>query len=478
MKIELLDIERLIAANKLQEVKSPRLFSNKMMFDPDGILSNDIFGISKGDRRSTFGYINLNRHFIHPHIYAKVLKSVFRNVIYIVSGQRYYSVKDGKLIEDEDNGWTGIEELYKHWNVINWSKNISSTDTTSAKLLLKLTRDQVFITKMLVCPPAYRDVMLAGTVDSSDHVNEVNDLYIKLIRMVALLNEGGIFASTQYATQSKVQDTLVDIMTFFKNQISKKQGLIRKNLIGKSVDYGVRTVISAGTYNHESINDSMVDFETSALPISQCCSTFYPFIEAWLKNFFTREIVNNPNIISYYDYEQQKEIPAQLKDPDIQFSEKNIKKIINDYVFNPDNRFKVINIDAITPGPKGDIIKKTAIILKGKVILKNNIEKVLNRAMTVTDILYLACVDSCEKRHIMVSRYPVGTDKGIYFNNIRVQSTTNHVRVIYNGKEYPFYPDIDLKIPTDKVGVQFIDTLVMSNSHLDGMGKLIKSVPM
>lgn len=467
MKIDILDIEKLIAVNNLQEVTAPRLFSNRMMYDSDGILSTEIFGISKGDRRTTFAYIDLKRHYIHPHIYAKVLKTSFKNIIYIVSGQRYYSIKDGDIVEDEENGWTGLEELYKHWNEINWKKR-KSDNATNKQLLSNLTRDQVFITKTLVCPPAYRDVMIAGTIDASDHVNELNDLYVKLIRMVSRLNEGGLFAATQYASQMTIQNLLVDIMVYFKNQISKKQGLIRKNLIGKSVDYGVRAVISAPTYNNERIGDNMVDIEHVALPISQCCSTFYPFIESWLKNFFTREVVNDPNLVTYYDYELKKEIAATMKDPDIQFSEKNIRKMINDYCFNPDNRFRVINIDVIKPG--SNEVSKASLILKGKIILENNISTTLKRSMTVTDILYLACVDVCEKRHVMVSRYPVGTDKGIYFNKIRVQSTTQHIKLIFNGKEYPFYPKIDFEIPQDKVGVQFIDTLVMSNSHLDGMG--------
>lgn len=475
MKIDMLDIDRLIAVNKLQEVTSPRLFSTKMMFDQNGILSNDIFGISKGDRRTTFAYINLNRHYIHPHIYSKVLKSMFRNIIYIVSGQRYYSVKNGILVEDDDNGWTGLESLYEHWDEIEWKKSKSANDVNK-KLMINLKKDQVFITKTLVCPPAYRDVMLAGTIDSSDHVNELNDLYIKLIRMVSLLAEGGLFAATQYATQMKIQDTLVDVYTYYKNQISKKNGLIRKYLIGKSVDYGVRSVISAPTYNHERIEDNMVDLEHAAVPISQCCSSFYPFIEAWLKNFFTREIVNTPDIISYYDPIKQKEFHAQLKDPEIQFSEKNIRKMINDYALNPDNRFKMIDVNVIINNSKEEKIIKAYPILKGKVILPNNVSEVLSRPMTVTDVLYLACVDSCEKRHAMISRYPVGTDKGIYFNKIRVQSTANHIRLIFNEKEYPYYPDIKLDTPIDKVGVQFIDTLVMSNSHLDGMGEYSRAL--
>lgn len=468
MKIEIQDTQRLIDVNKLQEVTSSWLFSNKMMYDQQGILSNEIFGISKADRRNTFAYIDLHRHFIHPHIYSGVLKKMFRGVMYIVSGQRRYSIKDGLIVEDED-GWTGIESLYDHWNEIDWSKS-KSVNELNKNLLIKLDRDQIFITKIVVCPPAYRDVMIAGTVDSSDHVNELNDLYIKLIRSVALLSEGGLFARTQYATQSKIQDLIVDIFNYFKQQIAGKHGLMRKNLLGKSIDYGVRTVISAPNYNNENINDNIIDIEHTAVPISECCSIFYPFIESWLKNFFTREIINDPNLVTYFDIELNKEITATLRDPDVQFSEKNIKKMINDYALNPDNRFRVITVDVEIPRANGVQIKKAYLILKGKITLPNNIVKVLNRAMTITDILYIACVDVCEKRHIMVSRYPVGTDKGIFFNKVRVQSISNHVKLIFNGKEYPFYPDIDLKTPTDKVGALFIDTLVMSNSHLDGMG--------
>lgn len=470
MIIDLLDIPRAISVNKLEQVTAPRLFSNKMMYDPQGLLSTDIFGISKGDRRSTFAYIDLRRPFLHPHIYDKVLmRSLKSTISYITSGQKRYVVQNGMLVEDEENGWTGLGKLYENWDKIAWSKLASNNDVNK-KLLGYLTRDQAFITKILVCPPSYRDVMIAGTVDSSDHVNELNELYLRLIRNTALLSEGGLFAPMQYATQMKIQKTLVEVSEYFKNQISSKTGLIRKNLLGKSVSYGTRSVISAPTYNNNVLQDNMIDMEHVALPISQCCSTFYPFIESWLKNFFTREIINDPNLVTFYDHASGKEIVATLKDPEIQFSEKNIKKIINDYCLNPDNRYRVINADVIIPTKTSEKIVKASMVLKGKVLLENNATKVLNRVMTVTDILYLACVDVAEKRHAMITRYPVGTDKGIFFNKIRVQSTKDHVKVVFNGKEYPFYPSIDFKIDPDQVGVQFIDTVVMSNSMLDGMG--------
>ena len=475
MKIDVLDMKRLIEVNKLQEVDSMHLFSSKMTFDSKGILSNDIFGISRDDRQSTFAYIDLKRKFLHPHIYQKVLKSMFKGIVFLVAGQRYYSVKDGVLVEDDD-GWTGLEELYKHWDEIDWNKSKSANDTNKSLLIL-LKRDQIFIDKELVIPPAYRDVMLAGTMDSSDHVNKLNALYQKLISGVSLIQQGGLFSRTQYNTQLKIQETLVEIYTYFKGQISKKQGLIRKYLIGKSVDYGVRSVISAATYNHDKFEDNIIDLEHTAVPIAECCSTFYPFIESWLRNFFTREIINDPNLIMFYDKETKKEFTATIKDPELQFSEKSIRKMINDFCLNPDNRFRLIEVLVEIPGKKELQYTHANMILKGKIIADNNVTKSLNRAMTITDLLYLACVDACEKRHVMVSRYPVGTDKGIYFSLVRVQSTREHIHIVFNGKDYPRYPVIDFKVPQDQVGIQFIDSLVLSNSHCEGMGEPL-SAPM
>lgn len=470
MRVEILDTDRLIKVNKLQEITSPRLFANKMNFDDNGLLSYSIFGVSKSDRRSTFAYINLGQKFIHPHIYNKVLKGgIFKKIIYLVSGQKYFSIQDGMLVEDQENGWTGLANLYDHWNEIDWSKKESS-NTTAIQVLKDLSRDQIFVDKWIVCPPAYRDITLADQNNASDTVDPLNDMYQRLIRSVGLLQEGGHFARAQYATQLKIQDILVEIHLHFKDQIAHKWGLIRRNLMGKSTDYGCRAVISAAPYNNERFEDNIVDMEHTAVPIAMCCSLFKPFIVAWLKNFFTREIINDPNLITFYDHEANREFTAKLHDPEIQFDDRHINKIIDDYCLNPDNRFKLITVTVENIKRNKMILTPAWIKLKGKEIYENNISKVLDRPMTVTDILYLAAVDVCETRHVMVSRYPVGTDKGIYFNKIRVQSTIDHVHVIFNGKDYPRYPKIDLNIQADKIGTQYIDTLVLSNSHCDGMG--------
>lgn len=470
VKINLLDIDRLISVNKLKEVTHGRIYSGNKIFHQDGIFSYEIFGIQKADRRGTFAYIDLKRRYIHPHIYANVLKRMFGEIIYIIPGLRKYSIIDGKVVEDEENGWTGLDNLYKHWDEINW-KIRGSRNKQAINMLSKLNKDQIFINKFLVCPPAYRDIVMSGTMDTSDHVAVVNNLYTKLIRSCASIEEGGIFNSILLKSQMKIQELLSEIFEYFKDMISSKTGLMRKYLLGKSVDFGTRSVISAPTYNTETLDEMMVDIDHCALPLSHACSTFYPFIESWVKNFFRREVINDPNLITFYDDSKNKVFIGNLKDPEVQFSDVNIKKMINNYIFNPDVRYRIIKVDATIPmnGNKEKNVK-AVLKLKGKIILENNVLTELDRPMTLTDILYLAAVDVCEKRHVMVSRYPVGTDKGIFFNKINVQTTKTHIRVMFNGREYPFYPDIDLNTPHDKVGVQFIDSIVYSNSLLEGMG--------
>ena len=470
MKIGILDYERMIKVNKLKEVTSPWMVSNKLMYDPDGIFSNEIFGMSKDERRSSFGYIDLKRPFIHPHIYANVMKKgIFRDVVHILNGTKRFNVVDRRL-EVDPNGWTGLTNFYKNWDNIDWSLG-SSSNESSVKLLNSLKTNEAFITKLLVCPPAYRDIMIAGSIDASQRVHELNTYYVAIIRAVNILDEGGIFAERQYATQAKIQESLADIIAYCEKQISKKTGLIRKYLLGKRVDFGTRSVISAYSYNNETIKDNMVGLEHTAVPLSQCCAMYMPFVQSWLRQFFTRELINRENNYQYRSASGELMIGV-IDNPEDQFSDKKINNLILDYIKNPDNRFQLLEVNAVTMDKKTkkQIPFKAFIIMKGTRLHEAGGSSLVERPMTITDLLYMACVDICEKRHISVTRYPVGTDKGLFLNRINVQSTIKHIRMVHNGKEYPFYPHIDFTVPKDRVGVQFIDTIVFSNSMLQGMG--------
>ena len=97
MKIELFDVAQFIDLNHLKEITSPILFQRGSVPDPDGLISNEIFGVDVRSRKGTFAYISLNGHFFHPHIY-KTFKRFYRNIERIINGDFYYSIdKDGNM---------------------------------------------------------------------------------------------------------------------------------------------------------------------------------------------------------------------------------------------------------------------------------------------------------------------------------------------------------------------------------------------
>ena len=82
MKIDLFNSKEFIDLNKLKEVTSPVLFQRGEIPHPDGLVSNQIFGVTVQSRKSTFAYVDLQGYFFHPHVYKaiKLSKATIRNI--------------------------------------------------------------------------------------------------------------------------------------------------------------------------------------------------------------------------------------------------------------------------------------------------------------------------------------------------------------------------------------------------------------
>ena len=168
MKLDIFDVDEFVELNHLKEVSSPVLFQRGGIPDPDGLVSNDIFGVNIKDRKETFAYINLNANFFHPHAY-KILKRLYRNIEDIVGGSELYSIsKDGELTKDP-----------------NGERN------ERIDLVTKIPKDEVFIRKQIVIPAFYRDV--SSDEKGGGSTVEINTLYTKLIRMCTLIRDESLF---------------------------------------------------------------------------------------------------------------------------------------------------------------------------------------------------------------------------------------------------------------------------------------------
>lgn len=74
LKFEILDQEKFIKENNLKEVKNPVLFSGRNQPTADGLLSNEIFGITQEERSGIYAYIDLKENFIQPYFLKFGLK--------------------------------------------------------------------------------------------------------------------------------------------------------------------------------------------------------------------------------------------------------------------------------------------------------------------------------------------------------------------------------------------------------------------
>ena len=117
-EIEQLDQARFIKVNDLKEITNPVMFNAGNGPSSDGLLSNEIFGITKDERSGIFAYIDLGEQFIEPYFYKIWLKidKNLRAVIYETDTFRINS--EGYLVQD-DNGETGIKFLINNINKIN-----------------------------------------------------------------------------------------------------------------------------------------------------------------------------------------------------------------------------------------------------------------------------------------------------------------------------------------------------------------------
>ena len=345
MKLDLMDMRKVIIVNGLKPVSNPILFESGNVPTPDGLLSLEIFGTTSRERKDNFAFIELNDYFIHPFAY-KLLIRLDRRIESIVKGtKRFIISEEGQLIEDEEKGNTGCAWLYKNWNKVKFSRNESNVRNERINLIEAYSRDVIFIRQWIVIPAFYRDVNFQNADAGQISHNELTDLYCKLLRFCNLLESSSEFDFVVNSTKGKVQDTLVEIYNYFKGKLEKKNGLIRKSLLGKSIDYGVRAVIAAPEFNTNRYDENIVSFTHCAIPIALICTLFFPFMLHELRNFFKEqyEILNN-KISDLSEYNPKLSGSADLIDFNFYYNEEYYKKLMDVFTRSYEDRFKKVEI--------------------------------------------------------------------------------------------------------------------------------------
>lgn len=472
MEIYLIPMHKFIGINNLSEVSDPVIFEKGNIPTPRGLLSTEIFGTTAKERQETFAYINLHGHYLHPFIF-KMLKRMNRNFEAIIQGSKNFIVTDkGELIEDEEKGKTGVEFLYKNWDKIKFERNSSTIRNERIDLLKSQEKDTLFVKYWDVIPAYVRDVNLQSTAQGKVSHHEINDLYSRLIRLCATVNSGNMFDFSLTSTQYRIQTTLVEIYDLIKSKLEKKNGLIRKSLLGKSIDYGSRSVISAPIFNANLPEDMEVDFYHAGVPLAQCCSLFTPFITSWVKNYLRRELELVGAKYPVYDDEGKIKFYLELEEPSIAFSEEVIKKAIDRFVHAPADRFEIIYLPfkEHPDMPKGKRIAMTMAGPNSDIGGPEDTSPLVKRPLTWTDLFYQAAVDVTADKMVWITRYPLLDYFGMFPIKVRVLSTIKTEPMYVRDRVYERYPVVDFNVPKSDLSVYFVDTLRMSNLYLAGLG--------
>jgi len=439
---ELFDIDRYIKTNDLKEVKSQHIYRTQNMFNPEGLFSEEIFGQTSEEQKYRCGYIKLPVHVFNPSVAKTIIArsgGIIRKMAY---GETKCSLKNGVLIPDKEGQYCGLKDLYDIWEQIDIRKTLNTRSNDNIDILTKSPKRLLFNDKVLVLPPAFRPI---GMRNGRRTKNELNSLYTHLIGLKSVTAHT---TSNVYQIYAKFQDGVMNIYTYIHDYVGSKNGFFQKHLLAKTTTFTARNVISAPRYN---TGNPAVGIFRTGYPLHTCATLFRPIVSFQMKQFFTYSNIQDIHVN-----------PEEVKSNLIQniYDNKMIEDLLTIYMENPGSRFRIMYLDEENTKP---------IQFEYLDVQKN---QTVTRPLTLTDVIYMCCKSAIEDagRMVYTVRYPIGDYLGAFFTKVHVLSTLETTRIQFKGRNYDYYPIIDLEKPHNRVATSFIETVNMSNSRLKALG--------
>lgn len=439
---ELFDIDRYIKTNDLKEVKSQHIYRTQNLFNPEGLFSEEIFGQTSEEQKYRCGYIKLPVHVFNPSVAKTIIArsgGIIRKMAY---GETKCSLKNGVLIPDKEGQYCGLKDLYNIWEQIDIRKTLNTRSNDNIDILTKSPKRLLFNDKVLVLPPAFRPI---GMRNGRRTKNELNSLYTHLIGLKSVTAHT---TSNVYQIYAKFQDGVMNIYTYIHDYVGSKNGFFQKHLLAKTTTFTARNVISAPRYN---TGNPAVGIFRTGYPLHTCATLFRPIVSFQMKQFFTYSNIQDIHIN-----------PEEVKSNLIQniYDNKMIEDLLTIYMENPGSRFRIMYLDEENTKP---------IQFEYLDVQKN---QTVTRPLTLTDVIYMCCKSAIEDagRMVYTVRYPIGDYLGAFFTKVHVLSTLETTKIQFKGRNYDYYPIVDIEKPHNRVATSFIETVNMSNSRLKALG--------
>jgi len=470
MILDIMDVDKFVATNYLQEVTSNLYFDDAGNPDPDGLLSIRIFGPpGSPERKLRMAYIDLKHQYLHPHVYT-ILTQMDKKMGSLISGSKYFKFDDKtkffvEASDDDPASGTGLDFLYLHWDNLFFKRTGSMKRENRLHMLSLLKKNEVFITKQVIIPAFFRDM-----TGNRDKINPINTLYKQLFNGVSVLKTLGTTNFTYNLSRAGVQLTINKIFDYFMDLLKLKEGFLQASVMSKSIDYGVRTLITAPTFSANSWKDMPADYEHIAVPLVQCISEFTIAIITWIEQWVNSIVQGRVNMYIWDTAEQKAVLKNLSEDWKSDFSSEAIEKKIYEFAMTPEMRFYPVTIkfENEERKPFAFISDNKDLVMESGTIDPEKMKKI--RYYTWTDVFFLAAMECAADMAIYTTRYPVTTHHSQYFAKCRVRSTFRTMEMLIGGTKYTNYPVVDITAPTDTIESMFIDSLELFPPYIGTLG--------
>lgn len=490
LDIKPLDVDKFIKVNELKAITNPMFFARTNMPTVDGLLSNEIFGITKDDRTTIFAYIDLaGEYFLHPLAY-KIWSRLDSNVKLCVYEMDtfVYDPEKGKLKSDP-KGETGLKFLMKLIKTVDFKKTGSSKREVKINFLEKY-REKLFMKDVVVIPAGMRDVNTEA--DGKVGVGEINKLYNAIVRDAKALQESDDYGLSLNGTlRGRIQDNIVKVYNWFifgrdpltgadaqASGLSRKLGLIRRAGMKKSFDWGSRLVICTQNLRKEKLSDLDVDLDSIGLPLAAVCANLFPYMLYWIRNWFSNRL-SDVQTLTVYNTKTKKLEQTKIDSWQTVYSDERIKKEIGRFMHGMSNRFVPIEAPIINPAkgtnyylqfkgynvPNEDIAKKLINDQMSKESFHLN-----SRPLTWCDLIYMAAMEVTKDKMTLITRFPMDSYYNQFPAKIKVISTIETEPILVWNTFYKKYPKITLADINQNSSNHFVDVALPNNVRLGSIG--------
>ncbi len=271
----------------LEEITTSKIMDKKN-FHPEGLFSEQIFGplknytcqcgtyhgvsrsggtcdtcgvdiVNSDERRRRFAKITLPIPAINPVFYDLLISIGGKDVenaindLMMKEDSILYVIDDGEIIEyvvvvgenvpDGCETWTRIEAIEK---IVTGLADQLANEGIKEWILIKENVDKLFIKDVIVLPPDLRPAA-KGVERNNQIVDKINRYYGQILTkkeamnstIIDILRDKTLF----YNYFTKIQRDVNELYTHIVGKMSKKEGLIRGNILGKRIDFSGRAVI-------------------------------------------------------------------------------------------------------------------------------------------------------------------------------------------------------------------------------------------